>query len=275
MKIKFLGTAAAEAFPAMFCDCENCRTARRLGGRNIRSRTQSLVDNSLLIDFPADTYYHFEKYEISSLDIENCLITHIHSDHFYTPEFECSLNGCSHPPKDWHGITVWGSVDLKKPFEKILETNSGFFAYNEIKPFVPVAVGAYTVTPLKANHGTENPFIYIIQRDSKALLYAHDTGTLPEESEKYIADSGIKFDLVSVDCTEGALDAVPYEGHMCLGMNIRFRDLLLSLKAADNSTVFVLNHFSHNGENAVYDNFKTIAEKQGFTVAYDGLEIEF
>ena len=28
MKIHYLGTAAAEGWPALFCDCENCRRAR-------------------------------------------------------------------------------------------------------------------------------------------------------------------------------------------------------------------------------------------------------
>ena len=59
MKIKFLGTAAAEGFPAVFCNCEYCNKARELGGKNIRTRSQAIIDNKLLIDLPADTYFHF------------------------------------------------------------------------------------------------------------------------------------------------------------------------------------------------------------------------
>ena len=59
MKITFLGTAAAEAMPATFCNCKYCIEARRLGGKNIRTRSQSIIDGKLLIDLPADTYYHF------------------------------------------------------------------------------------------------------------------------------------------------------------------------------------------------------------------------
>ena len=55
MKFKFLGTAAAEGIPGPFCACENCRLAREEGGRSIRGRSQALVDDCLLIDFPADT----------------------------------------------------------------------------------------------------------------------------------------------------------------------------------------------------------------------------
>ena len=48
MKLKYLGTAAAEGYPAMFCDCENCRKAFKNKGKNIRSRSQAIIDNSLL-----------------------------------------------------------------------------------------------------------------------------------------------------------------------------------------------------------------------------------
>lgn len=59
MKIKYLGTAAYEGIPSLFCRCETCEKSRREGGRNLRSRSQALVDDELLLDFPADTVWHF------------------------------------------------------------------------------------------------------------------------------------------------------------------------------------------------------------------------
>ena len=38
MKLVFLGTAAAEAIPALWCGCNICREARRRGGKDIRRR---------------------------------------------------------------------------------------------------------------------------------------------------------------------------------------------------------------------------------------------
>ncbi len=37
------------------------------------------------------------------------------------------------------------------------------------------------------------------------------------------------------------------------------------------NTVFILNHFSHNGTNVVYDEFVKIAAEYGFEVTYDGM----
>ena len=58
MKLTYLGTGAAEGWPALFCNCKNCQEAARLGGRNIRTRSQSLINTDLLIDLPPDTYLH-------------------------------------------------------------------------------------------------------------------------------------------------------------------------------------------------------------------------
>jgi len=79
---------------------------------------------------------------------------------------------------------------------------------------------------------------------------------------------------VTMDCTEGAMEDLPYHGHMCLGRNKIFRDMLMEAGAADENTVFVCNHFSHNGKDSCYDDFAPQAEKEGFLTSYDGMVIE-
>lgn len=76
MKIKYLGTAAAEGIPAVFCECENCKRSRELGGRNIRTRSQAIIDDTILIDFLADTYMHYLIRNIPLNKIKTCIITH-------------------------------------------------------------------------------------------------------------------------------------------------------------------------------------------------------
>ena len=274
MKIKFLGTAAAEAFPAFFCACDNCKKARKSGGKNIRSRSQAIINDELLIDFPCDSYYHFERFSLDWLKVKACIITHAHSDHFYMKDINCSLNGCSHPQKDWHGFNLYGSCDLEGELEYIKKYNGGYFNFNKIVAFKPFSVADYKITALKALHGTENPYIYIVEKDGKTILYAHDTDIIPDDSMNYIRENKFKFDLVSMDCTEGAFEKIPYVGHMCLGSNLKLKEKLLNIDAIDDKTILVLNHFSHNGLNATYDNFAPVAAKEGFLTSYDGMEIE-
>ena len=83
MKLKYLGTAAAEGWPALFCKCESCERARKFGGKNIRTRSQSIIDNRLLIDFGPDTYLHVLQHHMPLEDIHHVLVTHSHIDHLY------------------------------------------------------------------------------------------------------------------------------------------------------------------------------------------------
>lgn len=72
MKLTYLGTAAAEGWPAAFCNCDGCRAARRLGGRNIRTRSQALVDDALLLDFPCDAWLHALRQGLDFSAVRGC-----------------------------------------------------------------------------------------------------------------------------------------------------------------------------------------------------------
>lgn len=85
MKLKFLGAGASEGIPAIFCHCALCERARRTG--RLFTRSQLLVDDVLLIDFPPDSYYRSIAMGVELADIRNILVTHSHSDHFYADDF--------------------------------------------------------------------------------------------------------------------------------------------------------------------------------------------
>ena len=259
----------------MFCNCENCKRALKLSGKNIRSRAQALVDDSLLIDFGCDTFYHAHLNGINLHDIRHCLITHVHRDHLYPVDLLYFKPGFSHPAEDFM-FTMYGSEDVGKTVWAILpEAVKKHFTLVTVEPFKPFNVGRYTVTALKAYHGTDNPYIYVISDGEKTLLYAHDTDVFREETWEYIKANKIRFDLVTMDCTEGAYEDLSYHGHMCLGRNIACRDRLLEEGMIDSKTIVVLNHFSHNGKSACYDDFEPIAKENGFETSYDSMEIVF
>ena len=275
MKLKYLGTAAAEGYPAMFCNCENCRKAIAKGGKNIRSRSQAIVDDSLLLDYPCDTYYHALLNGINLHDIRNCLITHVHRDHLYPVDLIYFKPGFTHPDEDFV-LNMYGSEDAAATVWAVLpEAVKKHFNLVTVKAFEPFKVGDYTVTALKAYHGTDNPYIYAISDGEKTMLYAHDTDIFREETWEYMKSAGLHFDLVTMDCTEGAEEELSYHGHMCLGRNIKCRDRMLAEGLIDEKTVVVLNHFSHNGANSNYDEFEPIAKAQGFETSYDSMEITF
>ena len=128
----------------------------------------------------------------------------------------------------------------------------------------------YKVTPLKADHAKNlDPVIYIIEKESKAILYAHDTGYFLDETWEYIEKSNIKFDFVALDCTS-ILNENAYNNHMGLKACCDVKERLLKKNATEN-TVFCLHHFSHNGK-LIYDDLVPVAKELGFEVTYDSVE---
>ncbi len=274
MKLQYLGTAAAEAFPSLWCDCEACRKARKLRGRNIRTRSQAIVNDRVLIDFPCDGYAHLVDNGIDSSKIHSVLNTHVHGDHFYTTDFAYLKRGFSHP-EPGYTLTVYGSVDIEEKLAGLPEATEQRLQVRAVNNFEPFEVDGLTVSRLKALHGTPNPGFYLIEDGETALLYCHDTDIFPDETWEYLAKWGGKLGLVSLDCTEGAKEDIGYHAHMCIGRNAVCRDRLIEMGLADEKTRFVLNHFSHNGLHALYDEFVPIAYARGFETSFDGMICEF
>ncbi len=268
MKLTYLGTAAAEAFPAVFCHCEYCREARRLGGKNIRSRSQALVNDDLLIDLPADTYSHFIRNGIEGDRLRYLLITHAHGDHLYPEELRMRGDPFSH--------------DMRQPTLQIFcsETAKNLIGtpphttVSPLRAFETVETDGYRITALPARHMLESQaFFYIIQGD-KTLLYAHDTGYFYEEVFAYIEQHGCHFDMVSLDCTNADLPISDEGTHMGFPNIERVLARLRKSGAVDDATVCYVNHFSHNG-NPLHDRLCARAAEYGCAVSYDGCVVEF
>lgn len=276
MKLQYLGTAAAEGWPALFCTCDACKRAREKGGRNIRTRSQAIIDGKLLIDFPADTYYHFITYNINMPAIASVLVTHSHEDHLYPMEFGNRRDGFSYLDENSApSLTVYGTRGVLDGMARIRPfVSEKRLKLKEIKRFETYEIEKYRVTPLAADHDRwSDPVIYIISDGEKTMLYANDTGRFKSETMDYIRESGVRFDYVSLDCT-GGLYAQYESGHMATKACAKTKDELVKSGAADEKTVFCLNHFSHNGK-AIYDEIVGPAGDMGFLVSYDGMEIEF
>ena len=275
MKIKFLGTAAAEGVPAIGCKCRVCKLSREKGGKNMRSRSQALINGELLIEFNPDTLWHSHAYGIDLSEIDHCLITHSHPDHLYLDDidnFRCDF--C-------HGrertINFYAAED---GFNKIKEVGLRPHMGGAVEPHLVEAgkaftvEGKYRIMPLPASHNSDtSPVFYSISCGGKKILYAHDTCYFPEEAWAILKEEGY-FDLVSLDCT-GCLgiDGRKYVRHMTFSMCLDVIKRMESLHLIDERTVKVVNHFSHNG-GQTYDEMAAEADKHGIVVSYDGLEIE-
>ncbi|GAI41159.1 unnamed protein product, partial [marine sediment metagenome] len=82
MVLKVLGTAAAEGWPALFCECEACRKAREAGGKDIRRRASYQLGDTMHIDWGPDSYNSMIAFGLDYSPLRHLLVTHAHQDHW-------------------------------------------------------------------------------------------------------------------------------------------------------------------------------------------------
>ena len=278
MKITYLGTAAAEGVPAMFCNCPTCQAAKKLGGRELRSRSQIIIDNTLGVDFPPDAFYHALRFGVDLSAIGHLLVTHSHMDHFYAHDF--ILRGYKYSYQHTSPVLhIYGNEQVQAVFDECTrrEMRSDVkdkITMSAIKPFEPYTVGAYTVTAFPAVHSVqEQAFLYLIEREGKGYLHLYDTGMPPVEMFEYLQKEGKKVLLVSLDCTFVDTSPPHSNRHMGVQENLQVMKLLKSYGVADGNTKFVITHFSHNSA-PITVHLSEIEKQYGFIAAYDGMEIE-
>ena len=273
MKLTYLGTAAAEGWPAVFCRCGNCMRALKAGGRNIRTRSQALLNDDFLFDFPTDTYDHMLKNNLDLSNVEYVFFTHSHVDHCTPIDLQMRRSVLAHDMTKKH-LTLYGTERVKQRIREVtdvLENDLYDISFETIENYHTYECGNYKVTPLKAFHVTQDDMVYVVESEGKTLLYLHDTGPLYDEAIDWLVENKIKADLVSYDCTFAARNGVG--GHLGLDTATLLRDKFMTLGIIDGKTVNILNHFSHNGQ-TIYDEFVPIAENNGFIVSYDGMRTD-
>lgn len=273
MKLTYLGTAAAEGWPGIFCHCTACKRAKALGGKNIRTRSQAVVDDTLLVDFPPDSYMHMLYHGLDLPGIEHILITHTHQDHLYLDEMLFRWEGfCSGVDKT---LTLYGSDALGAKINAYLKSRSGSsmlqgrLAFQELTEYVPVNIAGYTVFPMLARHDkSEKCLIYLIGKDGKWILYGNDTGDFPDATWDFL--KGRIFDLVSLDCTMGKF--AEGTNHMGVPDLVGMKERLTAIGCVHSGTRFVATHFSHNGQ-LMHHELEQALALYDYQVAYDGFSM--
>ncbi len=280
MKVTYLGSAAAEGIPGLFCECSFCENARRRGGKELRRRSGALIDDELLIDFSPDVSTGMLAVGKRLSDVRDVIITHSHEDHFCIGEIGyrrspayCILPDDRGPLRVYGNKAVTGA--LNDYYGDVALSRHGL-DIRYVPPFVPFSAGAFTVTPLPViHHEPEDSYIYLVEKGGVRLLYAHDTGIFPDAMFEYL--KGITLDIVSLDCTMGYL---PIEkGHMGFAANLKVQARLRENGCVKDDTVFISNHFSHNGLRSpdgdwTYEYFTEMAAPYGFIMSYDGMTAE-
>ena len=264
MKIRILGTAAAEGWPGLFCNCEICQKVRKLKGKDIRTRSSVLIDDTLMIDAGFDNFMHSLQEGVDFRKIKDVFITHSHADHFNKYDlylifhYDMSLYGNKEVIDEMMTLDVpekYSGINLMCPYETV-KTSDG-----------------HIVTSVKAEHSPEKviDMNYIIQNNGKTVAYLTDSGLYKDEKTWEFL-SKYKFDIVISECTSGWNTYEPFYHQTFQGV-CDAKKRFVELGCINENTPYYITHFSHNNAGVMHEEMCRRCKPFGITVCYDGMDI--
>ena len=282
MKITFLGTAAATSYPLMFCRCEICEQARKLGGRDFRKRSSLLINRDLLIDLGPDIMSASFMYGISIADVRYCLQTHSHSDHFDASHFSTRIQeyAVENIPK----LELYASNATLNRMSEMLRSEDYIsdildpkeqerlsLSVYPVKALQSFKAGRYQISAFSTNHDKSvNSLLYTITEDNYTVFYGTDTGIIPEETWKGFHEKKLRFDIVILDHTYGP--NIDGRGHLNANQFIEHIQRMRTQNLLKKNARIFATHISHEG-NPIHSKMVEYGKKHGYEIAYDGLVI--
>lgn len=276
MEIRYLGTAAAEGFPAAFCNCDHCRAARADLAREWRTRSQMLIDGRLLIDFPPDSYMHAVRGGVDLSAVRTLLVTHSHTDHFYAEEFVNRgykfAEGMASPTLDLYGNAEVLAVYREGTRREMREEVASAIRLHALEPYARFSADGYDIAALPANHTPKEQALLYAVRGDKTVFYMNDTGLPEEDCYRFLAEHGFVADVVSLDCTFADAPG-PHSGrHMGFAENEIVREKMARFRIIRQDAKYYVTHFSHNSA-PFRERIEKEAERRGYIAAYDGMTV--
>lgn len=280
MRVTFLGTSAATSCPLIFCKCRVCENARIKKGKNFRKRASLLINEDLLIDLGPDVVTSSAMYNIDLTQVKYILQTHGHSDHFDPGHLITRLK--EYGTENIEHINLLASIDTIKSLDRRLKTeeaDADLFDKNwlgrlsmDIKYMTnedSIKIGKYIITAIESLHDvSENSLIYIITSNNRSILYGTDLLRLSDRAWSILRK--FKLDLVILDHTYG--DGFNAGGHLDARQVTDIVRKMKEEKIIDENSIIYATHISHEG-NDIHEVIDKLAIKNGYHIAYDGLEI--
>jgi phosphoribosyl 1,2-cyclic phosphate phosphodiesterase len=305
VQLTFLGTAAAEGYPALWCRCERCVTARQRGGRNLRLRASLLINDDLLIDPGPDVLAAAIRLGVDLAPVQVCLVTHPHTDHLESSTFFWRRKGFVATPLPLLRVHASAAAidrllrlerrELDPAALRISTTPIGAFQRFELTTggeperdprfedwaAPETARRRYEVWTFAASHAepsVEPMFFAVRQVDGpevsaggRTLLYATDSGPWSEETWRALerlGGEGVRFDVTAIDSTSGL--GKDSTAHMNLRQMAWHQDELGKRGLLNEGARRLAHHFSHNGT-PPYEELVEHLRPMGIESAYDGM----
>lgn len=193
MRLTLLGTGASDGWPNPWCTCASCRAAAADGV--VRGQTGALLDGRVLLELGSETPRTAVRAGTTLAGVEAVLVTHAHPDHHSWPGWM------------WRGwATGRRPLTLVAPPAVLADASPRLddtVTTVTVGPGDAVDVAGYRVVALAARHAGPDvgpAVLYdVTGPDGASLLWACDTGVLPEDTLERVA--GRRYDAVVLELT--------------------------------------------------------------------------
>lgn len=194
VEVLLLGTGAADGIPNPFCRCQTCTDHRERG--ELRTPTSVLIDGRLLVDPGPEAPRQVSRFGHDLTGLVAVLAGHAHSDHL-DPALLMHRSWVTREP-----LEVVGPEPVVARSRQWLDGDQTIVGFTTVTAGDTVEVAGYRVSVLAANHEAfGEACCYVIEDDTASVLYATDTGLLPESTLAVLA--GRRVDLVLLEETFG------------------------------------------------------------------------
>ncbi|HEX7456525.1 MAG TPA: MBL fold metallo-hydrolase [Candidatus Nanoarchaeia archaeon] len=252
MKIKFLGTSAGWPLPRLGCKDKICSST---DNKDIRTRSQALVNDILLLDLGPDTYTHLKNPKVDPTKIKYAAITHEHPDH------TLGLWDLSHTYLNGKRTKIKVIVSPRTLSKIRFMFFPNEYIVLKTNPDQKMVVDGLKISLLPVNHTKDSSFGIFVEEGSRKLFWAPDFKSLPAETIKIIKGSN----LIAVD---GSELQVRTPSHQTIEEGIELARQIGPKMA----------YFIHLGHRILpHTKLETFVKERGgdhFNIAYDGLEVE-
>ena len=279
MKITFLGTAAATSFPLTFCQCKNCKAARKHKGKSIRKRCSLLIDDKILIDLCPDFLTALNMYGKDISKIKYLLQTHPHSDHFDAGHFVTRMT--DYATENAPHLDIVASKNCLMKMSEMIKNNEDIdifdkkwqkdlnISLHELEHGQEIDFEGYKVVAVESLHDVkQGSQLYLIEKGKASVLYATDNVAFSDNALDLLKNKNLS--CLILDHTYGFVEN--HGGHLNEELFLQEIDKLKKINAINAKTLIYATHISHEGC-AYHEQMEKDAKGQ-YLVAYDGLEIK-
>ena len=275
MELIFLGSGAGELWPSPFCDCDACRAAVAARGKAAKIASCMLVDRRYLFDLPPNAGLRAIELGVSLAGVRRLFVTHSHQDHFDPCVLADPGRAGGGPLHLYCNRRLAELLPVYQQFNRFFDPEKLNLDIHVLDPFDTSRPedGAFELTALPADHDTtggEEPLIYLFESDGKTILYACDTGWLPEATWREVEQR--QYDAVVLECTFHELQE-SRRGHLSMEPFLAIKERFVNEALLKEGAYFVAQHLAHGheGQEASPDELAPRFAAHGVTPAYDGM----